>query len=168
MSDTGGSSPVIHPARADEVERAVAIWLASNDARAGRPATSAATEAMVRGWMALPDATLLVADDGGEVTGMALALAGRDPLGHGPVLPGVADVALLFVAPGRWGQGIGRALLDATLDRVRAGGYARVRVNTHASNERALRLYASRGFQPTGRTFTNDLGETIVESDRSV
>lgn len=88
----------------DEVDAAVAIWRASDAARHGGPPTPPDVEAMVRGWMAAPDAILLVAECGGRLVGMTLAVSGRTleegpPTPEGPVVPGLCHVSLVFVAP---------------------------------------------------------------------
>lgn len=55
-----------------DIERAVAMWRAASKANHGGRPVSAEREAKLRGSMQKPDAFLLVADDAGEVIGMAL------------------------------------------------------------------------------------------------
>jgi ribosomal-protein-alanine N-acetyltransferase len=61
------------------------------------------------------------------------------------------EIANLAVAPDEWGGGIGRALLDAALDEGGRRGAQAVYLEVRDSNERARRLYRSRGFEEVGR-----------------
>jgi ribosomal-protein-alanine acetyltransferase len=66
----------------------------------------------------------------------------------------VADegqIANLAVAPSGWGQGIGRALLDAALREAALREASEVYLEVRDSNDRARRLYRSRGFEEVGR-----------------
>lgn len=75
------------------------------------------------------DATLLVAEDEGAVVGFA----------------GFTDdeVTWLYVDPGRYRQGIGRALLDAVLREARRP----LSLDVLAGNAAALALYQNAGFR---------------------
>ena len=59
-------------------------------------------------------------------------------------------LARVAVEPGSRGRGHGRALVAAALERARALGFDSVELNVHRDNERAVRLYASLGFQELG------------------
>ncbi len=59
----------------------------------------------------------------------------------------------LFVAAAARGTGLGRALLEATLDRARARGCRRVELDVNESNAAALRLYESAGFSATANPY---------------
>jgi RimJ/RimL family protein N-acetyltransferase len=83
---------------------------------------------------------------------MASARALREQGGKGPVVPGGCFFGFLYVAPGRWGQGIGGAVLDAVLAEAKRRHQPRVHLLTHPDNERSQRLYRSRGFSPAGRS----------------
>jgi ribosomal-protein-alanine N-acetyltransferase len=66
----------------------------------------------------------------------------------------VADegqIANLAVAPSAWGKGIGRSLLDAALREAVLRKATEVYLEVRDSNERARRLYRSRGFEEVGR-----------------
>ncbi len=52
----------------------------------------------------------------------------------------------LWVSPSYQGLGIGSALLSAMLRTMRAEGLKRARIDTHAANEGAIRLYQDLGF----------------------
>ncbi len=61
------------------------------------------------------------------------------------------EIANLAVAPGAWGTGIGRALLDASIGEAAARGLKAVYLEVRDSNARARHLYGSRGFVEIGR-----------------
>ena len=61
------------------------------------------------------------------------------------------EIANLAVAPGAWGSGIGRALLDASLREAAARKLRAVYLEVRDSNARARHLYGSRGFIEIGR-----------------
>ena len=61
------------------------------------------------------------------------------------------EIANLAVARSAWGAGIGRALLDAALTEAASRGVTAVYLEVRVSNERARRLYESRGFEQVGR-----------------
>lgn len=57
-----------------------------------------------------------------------------------------ASLPLVAVAPDRQGQGVGRRLLSATIETIRARNVHEVHVATQLSNTAAIRLYQSGGF----------------------
>jgi ribosomal-protein-alanine N-acetyltransferase len=61
------------------------------------------------------------------------------------------EIANLAVSPDAWGRGIGRALLDAALEEGRRRDVSAVYLEVRDSNDRARRLYRSRGFEEVGR-----------------
>lgn len=50
-----------------------------------------------------------------------------------------------------WGMGIGRALMDASIDCARGAGYTQLELEVVAGNERAVSLYRHAGFEEYGR-----------------
>jgi [ribosomal protein S18]-alanine N-acetyltransferase len=82
----------------------------------------------------------LVAQDDGQIVGYAGLLAAA----------GQADVLTIAVAAGRWGQGIGSALIGALLAEARRRGCTEVFLEVRADNERAQRLYKWWGFAEIG------------------
>lgn len=167
-----GDGTTVRRATPAETDAAVAVWRAANEARTGGPPDPPDVEAMIRNWMAAPDAMLFVADRGGRIIGMTLAVAGREVSGTSPAAPdgrvvaGLCHVSLVFVAPDAWGQGIGTRLLDAVLDEARRQGYLRAQLWTHETNARARWLYTSRQFALTGDRAVNPAGETIMRFER--
>jgi ribosomal protein S18 acetylase RimI-like enzyme len=62
------------------------------------------------------------------------------------------ELYTLYVTPAHWSTGAGRALTDAALNGLRAGGYQRVVLWTLTENARARRFYDKAGFAPDGAT----------------
>jgi hypothetical protein len=50
-----------------------------------------------------------------------------------------------------WGMGIGRVLMEASIDCARQAGYTQLELEVVADNERALSLYRRAGFEEYGR-----------------
>ena len=61
---------------------------------------------------------------------------------------GITRIATMGARPDARGSGIAGALLDQSLDEARARGDGLAELEVFAQNERAFRLYRSRGFQP--------------------
>lgn len=122
----------------------------------------------VRGYAGKPDAFMIVADDAGEVVGMAVGMQGLADDGAGPPVAGLCHISMVFVAPGRWGQGIGGLLVAAVLNEARSRSYDRTQLWTHADNARAQHLYEGHGFRRSGREKDDDFGERIVHYERDL
>jgi len=149
-----------------DFELTLALWRASNEARRdGRPVPQA-QEKRLRAALGDPRSFLFVVDREGGLSGMAVGMQGLADDGAGPPVDGLCHVGAVFVAPERWGEGLGGRLVDAVLSEARSRGYARAQLWTHADNERAQRLYEGRGFGRSGREKADDTGETIVHYER--
>ncbi|MEV5915140.1 GNAT family N-acetyltransferase [Streptomyces chartreusis] len=101
-----------------------------------------------RGYFSQGDASVLdlVAERDGEIVGWAC---------HGPYRDGEArteDVELyaIYVDPGRYGAGIGHALLQESLRRCTAAGHSRMLLWVLKDNARARRFYERAGFRADG------------------
>jgi ribosomal protein S18 acetylase RimI-like enzyme len=103
--------------------------------------------------LAKPDTVLLLARDGEELIGYALAHV--EPVEDTWIADTwrtgrrVAEIESLSVLPEHRGRGIGSALMDAVDRELEALGIGDVFVGALAGNEDALRLYRRRGFRPT-------------------
>jgi GNAT superfamily N-acetyltransferase len=98
-------------------------------------------EAVREGWVeALRDAEIEV--HVAEVDGEAVASAS---IGHG-------FLRTLFVMPSRWGLGLGSALHDLALQRLRERGATEAKLWTLAENDGGRRFYERRGWTLTGET----------------
>jgi ribosomal protein S18 acetylase RimI-like enzyme len=104
-----------------------------------------------------PPNVLLVATDGaGQVVGCTAA--------H----PEDGELFLLFVHPAHAGRGIGRRLLDAAHDALRAAGRSEAFLYTHEQNERALAVYASAGYRPDASIRESDMSGVAIRELRLV
>jgi ribosomal protein S18 acetylase RimI-like enzyme len=103
---------------------------------------------------------LLVAERDGEVVGYTYAgVEGTDYMS----LRGPAGVLYdIVVDPTHRGQGVGRVLLDATLEALKAKGAPRVVLSTAERNEAAQRLFARAGFRRTMIEMTRELGARLA------
>jgi len=96
-----------------------------------------------------PQDTIISA--GGDIL---FALLGEDVVGtvalkhHGE---GVFELTKMAVSPTHQGLGIGRRLLDATLQRYADSGGRHLYLESHSSLEPALLLYESAGFEHAER-----------------
>ena len=161
-----GDAVIRHGGPADR-EPAVAVWLAANSARREGLPPRPEQEARARGHVSNPWAFLFVADDAGEVVGMALGVQGLFNDGAGPPVKGLCHVSMVFVAPDYWGRGIGGRLVDALLKDARLRDYDRAQLWTHSDNARARRLYEGRGFRASGRE-KEEFGDLIVHLQRAL
>lgn len=86
----------------------------------------------------------MVAVDGARVVGWCdVSPKARVTLRHG----GVLGMGLL---PERRGQGLGRELMERTLEAARSFGFLRVELTVRADNARAEALYRKLGFEVEG------------------
>jgi ribosomal protein S18 acetylase RimI-like enzyme len=94
-----------------------------------------------------PDAVFLVADTNGEVVGYAYAaLEGWDYM----ALRGPAGVLHdIVVDPEHRDRGVGRLLLDATVEQLTSRGAPQIVLFTADRNVAAQRLFTRLGFRPT-------------------
>jgi ribosomal protein S18 acetylase RimI-like enzyme len=111
------------------------------------PRTEAGYGSFLTAQLGREDAIVLVAEQRGGVVGYAFAgIEGDDWM----TLRGPAGVIYdLIVDPGARRGGIGRRLLEHTLQALRDRGAPRVLLSAAHKNERAQRLFASIGFRPT-------------------
>jgi GNAT superfamily N-acetyltransferase len=103
--------------------------------------------------------TMLLAEEGGELLGFTACGENRDA----DAGPSVGEVRTLFVAAGGWRRGVGRALMTAALDDLRARGYSEATVWSFADNERANRFYEASGFTRDGAERTEEVWAHITE-----
>jgi GNAT superfamily N-acetyltransferase len=80
--------------------------------------------------------------------GTIFLVSGGEPIAYGRyvVLGDTAHVAHVVVDPSARGRGVGRALMAALADTLRAAGCSRWFLNVKVDNTPALRLYARCGF----------------------
>ena len=87
-----------------------------------------------------------VADDDGKLLGWCDALPGE-------ASAGTAHVARLGmgVHKDHRGRGLGRALMEATIEKVRSRGLEKIELSVYSANAPAIALYRKLGFVEEGR-----------------
>lgn len=150
-----------------DIDAAVAVWVAAHGVRRGGVPPLPEQEVRARNHVDNPEAVLFVADAAGEVVGMALGEQALSNDGSGPPVEGLCHVSMVFVAPGRWGDGLGGRLVDALLEEMRGRGFQGAQLWTQTDNARARRLYEGRGFVPSGRE-KDESGERIMHYRRAL
>jgi GNAT superfamily N-acetyltransferase len=107
----------------------------------------------------------MVVEDEGELVGFASFRPAHDeavPGAPGPLLPGVAHVGAVFVAPSHWRRGIAARLLALAEEEMRARGYTRAVLWT-PDGAPAEKLYAALGWARDGRRAWHDwVGAVVV------
>lgn len=86
-----------------------------------------------------PEGVLVAETDEGEVVGYITTTTDE--------MSGVGRIPNLAVAPGQQGQGIGRQLINAALDRLEDAGMEIMKIETLATNEAGQSLYPRFGFE---------------------
>lgn len=109
-----------------------------------------------------PSPRTLVAVSGDDPAVIGFASFGPERTVDSAVLPPAApagasageagDLYALYVIPGWWSAGVGRALMGSVLRALRGARYARAVLWVLAGNARARRFYERAGFTPDGAT----------------
>lgn len=132
MSGVGGPLGV-RPAQAEDAARIAALH--------GKSFASPWDEASFAGFLADPSCITLVAESAGEATGFIIARGAGEE----------ADIVTLAVAPEARCQGVGRKLVGALSDALRARGAAALFLEVGEDNHAAVSLYRRAGFTDAGR-----------------
>jgi ribosomal protein S18 acetylase RimI-like enzyme len=103
-----------------------------------------------------PNVLLVATDEDDRVVGFTAA--------H----PQDCEMYLLFVHPAASGRGVGRLLLAAADNALRAAGCREAFLYTHEQNVRALHVYASAGYRPDGSIRESDFRGTRMRELRLV
>lgn len=130
---SAGEPVRIRPATADDLAAIHDIESASF----GDPWSRASFESMITH----PAVRFTVAESEGEILGYAVAW----------IVPPEGELANIAVARIARRRGVGAALLDDLLEQAEALGMETMFLEVRASNERARRLYESRGFAEVSR-----------------
>lgn len=97
-------------------------------------------------------ATMIVAEQSGQIVGSVLFYPGTTPIyGTPSANAGWPEFRLLAVAPSARGQGVGQALVEECIRRARAMGAMTLGLHTEDLMAGAVRMYTRRGFvrEPT-------------------
>ena len=106
-----------------------------------------------------PDKIILVAEDNeSNIDGFSALGSSRDSDAN----PNTAEVSAIYVHPAKWGKGIGRALLSASLDQVRKREFHQVTLWVLEANQRARSFYESFGFIQDGAIKDDDHWKTFA------
>jgi GNAT superfamily N-acetyltransferase len=99
---------------------------------------------------ASPGSDLLVAELDGEVVGVCQLIVFRHFQRRGGLC---AEIESVHVHPSHRSQGIGGALVEATIERARAAGCYRVQLTSNNQRVDAHRFYERLGFTPSHQGF---------------
>ena len=110
----------------------------------------------------------LIASDPNAALGTVAFTDARTERGEGNAIAGRAHLSGLFVLPGRWGKGIGSALLDVALAEMRTRGYRTAQLFTAVANQRSRNFYERRGWQETASNTHKHDGLWVVGYELSV
>jgi GNAT superfamily N-acetyltransferase len=102
---------------------------------------------------------MLLAEEKGELLGMAACGESRDP----DAAEDVGELRSLFVAAGRWRRGVGRELVSAALYDLRVRGCSEATVWSFDANERANAFYEAMGFARDGVEKTEEVWAHLLE-----
>jgi ribosomal protein S18 acetylase RimI-like enzyme len=150
----------IRPAEHADVDgiRSVAerAWYAAHEPIVGEAVVASFLEAYYdvesfRDRVDADDVILEVAVDDG-VVGYVLAIPAEED-------DGTVHLAHIYVAPDRWGEGVGRELLARVAAHARDLGVERVELAVMAGNDRAVAFYEAAGYRRTG-SFYDDRADT--------
>jgi GNAT superfamily N-acetyltransferase len=100
----------------------------------------------ILGAMQWPRAGTFVAEDGRDVVGFASICPARDA--GEPASAG--ELAAIYLLPGVWGQGLGRAMMGAALSALSEAGFSEAVLWVLDTNTRARRFYEAAGWRADG------------------
>lgn len=109
--------------------------------------------------LADPEIDIFVgSNETGSVVGFASLQGSRDA----DDLEETGELTTIYVMPEAWGRGLGRALMEAILDRARQRGFRCVTLWVLDANQRARRFYEKLGFSTDGAEKTETPTEGVV------
>jgi ribosomal protein S18 acetylase RimI-like enzyme len=98
------------------------------------------------GWLAGPDAFLLLAERGEKQLGYAMVQI-REGSATWPLSERAGEIETLSVLPSERGGGTGSALLEAVRDELGAYGITELSLHVMHTNSDAMRFYERHGFE---------------------
>jgi GNAT superfamily N-acetyltransferase len=147
---------LIRPGRMDDYDALVSLFDELDEFhRQARPDVfqrfegPARTIEQVEKWLTGPGSTVLVAESGQAVVGLAVLFTRPPSTFAGAVPNKVVELDNLVVRSDRRNRRIGRQLLDASVEWSRGQGANHVAVAVHAFNRDARRFYEDFGFAPS-------------------
>ncbi len=112
------------------------------------PGDAATAAALTPGWS---EADYLAIARGDSPSRLGLVIGEVEALLLASCIPPEAEILNLYVRSDLRRRGLGTALLQAVLDRLKASGVERCWLEVRESNAPALSIYGAQGFLPTGR-----------------
>lgn len=107
-----------------------------------------------------PAAGAFVALDGTDVVGFVHFCPSRD----GDADAKVGEITAIYVHPERWGEGIGRGLIELAVDSLDEAGFSSATLWVLDGNARARRFYEGAGWMTDGATRRDErVGFTLHE-----
>lgn len=103
----------------------------------------------------------IVAVEAGVIVGFATLAPARDL-----DVRGDGELCALYVDPERWGQRIGRALIEQARARLYGRGFRRAVLWVLTGNDRAERFYRRDGWEPDGKSRTESAWGVRVDEIR--
>jgi GNAT superfamily N-acetyltransferase len=103
----------------------------------------------------------LIALDDATVCGHVTTGVSRDDDSRG-----AGEIRAIYVDPPRWGSGVGRALLTAAVEELRAAGHGVATLWVLSGNVRARRFYEHCGWRWDGAERTDRVGGGLVHEIR--
>lgn len=100
--------------------------------------------------------------DFGEIVGFVNHVASRDSEADGSV----GEITTIYLLPEHFGEGYGRALMDAATATLREAGFAQATLWVLADNARARRFYELAGWSLDGASKDDELGGMPVTEVR--
>lgn len=134
----------------DDLNVAVALWEEAQSTRKGTRFLAPAMVEMETNRLSHENACFLILEERGRAIGLALFSPARENAGTGEIISGLAHISSVAIKPTHWGRGLGRRLMNAVLEGIKIRGYTTTQLWTQPGNLRAVSLYTSLGFEPTG------------------
>lgn len=78
----------------------------------------------------------------------------------------VGEVGAIYALSEVWGRGIGRALMEAAIERLTEAGYSEATLWVLDTNARARRFYEAGAWRPDGAVKRDDRGEFALQEVR--
>lgn len=104
----------------------------------------------------------LVAEEAGEIVGFAAVGQARDE----DLPEGTGELLMIYTLEKVWDSGVGHALHEAAVDRLREAGHKEAILWVVSGNRRAAAFYRAHGWQPDDTTRDHQFGDTEVETQR--
>jgi GNAT superfamily N-acetyltransferase len=99
---------------------------------------------------------------------LVAADAAHGVVGFAAVHAEEGEMFLLFVDPAHAGRGVGRMLLNAAHDVLRAAGHTEAFLFTEERNTRSRAVYAAAGYLPDGTVRESDFKGAVLRELRLV